>query len=102
MPIILEKQRELCLKEVKNILRKTKNSVAFNHLTIHGVQHIFNMNRIAPSLFSDIDIVDDAQNIRASYINLVQQNTRIIDRNPIIGIFFYLKKQLKLKNKNQF
>ena len=78
---------------------KDKNSVVFNHLNeCHGVQHIFNMNRIAPSLFSDIDNVDDAQDIRASYINLVQQNTRIIDRHPNWNILLF-KEAIKIKER---
>ena len=78
---------------------KDKNSVVFNHLNdCHGVQHIFNMNRIAPSLFSDIDNVDDAQDIRASYINLVQHNTRIIDRHPNWNILLF-KEAIKIKER---
>ena len=56
------------------------------------------MNKIAPSLFSDIDNVDDAQDIRASYINLVQQNTRIIDRHPNWNILLF-KEAIKIKER---
>ena len=54
------------------------------------------MNRIVPSLFSDITIADDAQDIRASYINLVQHNTRIIDGHSNSNILLF-KEAIKIK-----
>ena len=46
----------------------------------NGIQHMFNITKLTPSLFSD-SIVDDVQDLRASCINLKQMNTRIIDRH---------------------
>ena len=47
---------------------------------INGVQYMFRIAKLAPSLFFD-SIVDDVQDPRTSRINLVQMNIRIIDRH---------------------
>ena len=39
---------------------------------------MFNINKLTPSLFSDIS-VDDVQDLRTYRITLVQMNTKIID-----------------------
>ena len=75
-----------------------KDSVINIHLNeCNGVQHMFNIAKLTPSLLSD-SIVDDLHDPRTSHINLVQMNTRIIDRHKNWNIFF-LKKQLKSKKK---
>ena len=58
-----------------------KDSVINIHLNeCNDVPHMFNIAKFSPSLFSD-SIVDDVHDPRTSRINLVQMNTRIIDRH---------------------
>ena len=47
---------------------------------LNGVQYMFNIDKLTQSLFSD-SIDYGVQDPRTSYINLVQMNTRIIERN---------------------
>ena len=78
-----------------------KDNVVNIHLSeCIGVQHMFNIAKLAPSLFFG-SIVDDEQDARTLRINLVQMNARITGRVSI-GIFFFLKKQLKLKQRTRF
>ena len=84
--ITLGKLRELYTKEMLNMLNGC-----------NGVQHMFNIARLTPSLISD-SIVDEVHDPRTSRINLVQMQLLVIR----IGIFFFLKKQLKLKKRNRF
>ena len=75
-----------------------KDSVINIHLNgCNGVQHVFNIARLTPSLISD-SIVDEVHDPRTSRINLVQMQLLIIR----IGMFFFLKKQLKSKKRNRF
>ena len=56
-----------------------KDSLVNIHLNeCNGVQHMFNIAKLTPSLFSD-SLADDVQDPRTSRINLVQMNTRIIN-----------------------
>ena len=64
---------------------------------------MFNIANLVPSLFSNT-IVDDVQDPRASCINLVQMNTRIIDCHKNLNILFFIE-VIKIKDKkpiNQF
>ena len=76
-----------------------KDSVVNIHLNeCNGVQHMFNIAILSPpSLFSD-SIVDDIQDPRTSRINLVQMNTRIIDRHKNWNILLF-KEAIKIKEK---
>ena len=71
---------------------------AFNiHLNeYNGVQHMF-IVKLTPSLFSD-SIAEDVQDPRTSCINLVQMNTRIIDRHKNWNILLF-KEAIKIKEK---
>ena len=72
-----------------------KDSVFNIHLNeCNGVQHMFNMTKLTPSLFSD-SIVDDAHDPRTSRINSVQMDTRIIDRHKSWNILLF--KAIKIK-----
>ena len=56
-----------------------KVSVVNIHLNeCNSLQHMFNITKLTPSLFSDIS-VDDVQDLRTYHITLVQMNTKIID-----------------------
>ena len=56
-----------------------KVSVVNIHLNeCNNFQHMFNITKLTPSLFSDSS-VGDVQDLRTYCINLVQMNTKIID-----------------------
>ena len=75
-----------------------KDSVVNIHLNeCNGVQHMFNIAKLTPSLFSD-SVADDVQDPRMSHINLVQINTRIIDRHKNWNILLF-KEAIKVKEK---
>ena len=59
---------------------------------------MFDITKLPPSLLSD-SIVDDVQNPRTSYINLVQMNTRIINCHKNWNILPF-KEAIKIKEKN--
>ena len=56
---------------------------------------MFNITTLTASLFPD-SIVDDVQDLRTSSINLVQMNTRIIDRHQNWNILLF-KEAIKIK-----
>ena len=58
---------------------------------------MFNITTLTASLFPD-SIVDDVQDLRTSRINLVQMNTRIIDRRQNWNILLF-KEAIKIKEK---
>ena len=58
---------------------------------------MFNITKLAPSLFSD-SITDDVQDLRTSRINLVQMNIRIIDRHKNWNILLF-KEAIKNQRK---
>ena len=58
---------------------------------------MFNITTLTASLFPD-SIVDDVQDLRTSRINLVQMNTRIIDRHQNWNILLF-KEAIKIKEK---
>ena len=75
-----------------------KDSVVNIHLNeCNGVQVMFNIAKLTPSLFFD-SIVDDVQDPRTSRINLVQMNTRIIYRYKNWNILLF-KEAIKIKEK---
>ena len=56
-----------------------KDSAVFNHLNeCNGVQHMFDIGKLAPSLFTN-NLIDHELDLRSTRINLVQMNTQIID-----------------------
>ena len=68
-----------------------KDSVVNIHLNeCNGVQHMFNIAKLTPSLFSD-SILDEVQDP-----NLVQINTRTVDRHNNWNIFLF-KEAIKIK-----
>ena len=75
-----------------------KDSAVSIHLNeYNGVQHMFNITKVTPSLFSD-STVDDVPDLRTSRINLVQMNTRITDRHKNWNILLF-KEPIKIKEK---
>ena len=56
---------------------------------------MFSIAKLPPSLFSN-SIVDDVQDPRTSGINLVQMNSRIIDRHKDWNILNF-KEAIKIK-----
>ena len=75
-----------------------KDSVVNIHLNeCNGVQHMFNIAKLTPSLFSD-SIADDVQDPRTSRINLVQMNTRITDHHKNWNTLLF-KEAIKIKKK---
>ena len=58
---------------------------------------MFNITKLTASLFPD-SIVDDVQDLGTSRINLVQMNTRIIDRHQNWNILLF-KEAIKIKEK---
>ena len=82
--IMLGELREIHSKEMLNMLEVTKivllRSILMILIHLNGVQYMFNIDKLTQSLFSD-SIDYGVQDPRTSYINLVQMNTRIIERN---------------------
>ena len=75
-----------------------KESVVNIHLNeYNGVQYMFNIAKLIPSLFTD-SIVDDVQDPRTFRINLAQMNTRIIDGHKNWHILLF-KETIKIKEK---
>ena len=75
-----------------------KDSAVNIHLNeCNGVQHMFNITKLTPSLFSD-STVDDVQDLRTSRTNLVQMNTRIIDCHKNWNILLF-KEAIKINEK---
>ena len=58
---------------------------------------MFNITKLTASLFPD-SIVDDVQDLGTSRINLVQMNTRIIDRHQNWNILLF-NEAIKTKEK---
>ena len=78
--------------------QNNKDRVPNIHLNeCNGIQHMFNITKLAPSLFSD-SITDDVQDLRTSRINLVQMNIRIIDRHKNWNILLF-KEAIKNQRK---
>ena len=63
-------ERKLFEGNVEHAWNDTDNVFNIHLNECYGVQHKFNIAKLTPSLFSD-SIVDDMQNLRTSYINLV-------------------------------
>ena len=83
-----------------------KDSVVFNHLNeCIGVQHMFEIGKLTPSLLTN-NIIDDEFDLRSSRINLVQMNTRIIDRHKNWNVLLFKEaiktKEIKLILNNGF
>ena len=75
-----------------------KDSVVNTHLNeCNGVQHMFNIAKLAPTLFSD-SIGNDVQDPRTSGINLVQMKNRIIDCHKNWNVLLF-KEVIKIKEK---
>ena len=73
-----------------------KDSVVFNHLNeCVGVQHMFEIGKLTPSLLTN-NIIDDEFDLRSCHVNLVQMNTRIIDRHKNWNVFLF-KEAIKIK-----
>ena len=73
-----------------------KDSVVNIHLNeCNGVQHMYDIAKLAPLLFS-VSIADDVQDLRTSRVNLVQMNTRIIDRHKNWNILLF-REAIKIK-----
>ena len=78
-----------------------KDSVVFNHLNeCIGVQHMFEIDKVTPSLLTN-NIINDEFHLRSSRINLVQMNTQmkwiwIIDRHKNWNVLLF-KEGIKIK-----
>ena len=56
-----------------------KDSAVFNHLNeCNGVQHMFDIGILTPSLFTN-NLIDHELDLRSTRLYLVQMNTQIID-----------------------
>ena len=74
MSTMLAKPKELYMKDVMNMAGMTKIYV-FNHLNeCIGVQHMFEIGKLTPSLFTN-NIIDDEFDLKSSRVNLVRMNT---------------------------
>ena len=90
-------ERTLFERNVEHV-QNDKDSVVNIHLNkCNGVQHMFNITKLTPSLFSD-SITDDVQDLRTSRINLVQINIRIVDRHKNCNILLF-KEAIKNQRK---
>ena len=68
----------------------------FHHLNESiGVQHMFEIGKLTPSLLIN-NIIDDEFDLRSSRVNLVQMNTRIIDRHKNWNVLLF-KEAIKIK-----
>ena len=68
----------------------------FNHLNeFIGVQHMFEIGKLTPLLLTN-NIIDDEFDLRSSRVNLVQMNTRIIDRHKNWNVLLF-KEAIKIK-----
>ena len=75
-----------------------KDSVINIHFNeSNGVQHMFNIAKLTPLLFSD-SLVNEVHDRRTSHINLVQMNKRIIDRLKNWNILLF-KEAIKILKK---
>ena len=73
-----------------------KDSAVFNHRNeCIGVQHMFEIGKLTPSLPTN-NIIDDDFDLRSSRINLTQINTRIIDRHKNWNVLLF-KEKSKIK-----
>ena len=73
-----------------------KDNVVFHHLNENiGVQHMFEIGKLTPSLLIN-NIIDDEFDLRSSRVNLVQMNTRIIDRHKNWNVLLF-KEAIKIK-----
>ena len=68
----------------------------FNHLNeCIGAQRMFEIGKSTPSLLTN-NIIDDEFDLRSSRINLVQMNTRIIDRRKNWNVLLF-KEAINIK-----
>ena len=68
----------------------------FNHLNeCIGVPIMFEIGKLTPSLLTN-NVIDDEFDLRSSHINLVQMNTRIIDRHKNWNVLLF-KEAIKIK-----
>ena len=83
------------MKDVLNMPGMTKIAL-FNHLKgCIGVQHMFEIGKLTPSLLTN-NIIDYEFDLRSSRVNLVQMNTRIIDRHKNWNVLLF-KEAIKIK-----
>ena len=83
---------ERCVEHACN----DKDSIVFNHLDeCIGVQHMFEIVKLIPSLLTN-NIIDDEFNLRSSHVNLSQMNTRIIDGHKNWNVLLF-KEKIKIK-----
>ena len=82
--------RTLLERKVEHAWSNKDSAVNIHLNECSGVQHMFNIAKLTPSLFSD-SIVDDVQDP-----NLIQINTRTIDHHKNWKIF-YFKEAIKIK-----
>ena len=83
-----------------NILKINKGTAVSIHLNErNGVQSLFHITKLTPSLLSD-SIVDDVQHPGTSHINLAQIN-RKINEHETCNILL-LRKELNSKKGNRF
>ena len=86
---------ERCVEQVWN----DKDSIVFNHLNeCIGVQHMFEIVKLIPSLLTN-NIINDEFNLRSSHVNLSQMNTRIIDGHKNWNVLLF-KGKIKIKEIN--
>ena len=83
---------ERCVEHAWN----DKDSIVFNHLNeCIGVQHMFEIVKLIPSLLTN-NIINDEFNLRSSHVNLSQMKTRIIDGHKNWNVLLF-KEKIKIK-----
>ena len=92
MPTMLAKLEELYMKDVLIVPAMTKIALC---LTILMNVQVFNIAKLTPSLLTN-NILDDEFDLRSSRVNLVQMNTRIIDRHKHWNVLLF-KEAIKVK-----
>ena len=82
--------------QISSAYDKMLTNVVFKHLNeCIGVQHMFEFVKLNPSLLTN-NIIHDEFDLRSSRVNLVQMNTRIIDRHKKWNVLLF-KEPFKVK-----
>ena len=82
VPITLAKQKEHYMKGQLNMLGLTIPCAIYTHLNDSTcVQHLFDNASLHSSLFTSSAPIQNKFDLRTARINLVQDNTEIINRN---------------------
>ena len=90
-------ERTLYERNVEHVWNDKDNVINIHFNESNGVQHMFNIAKLTPLLFSD-SLVNEVHDRRTSHINLVHMNKRIINRHKNWNILLF-KEAIKIKKK---